>query len=324
MERGYKLDTATSSRGGWLSRGEVSFQTSQAAASLQPPESDAATALPGQVGSLQNGEEMAFPSQLNGADLSREKQGATNEPKAPAETAQLDMEFMQALRSAGSATQLRKSGEYLLEKVRDLKKKHKYALSEKIQMLEQERRRAQSEAEAQRLKVLQLRRQLEHTKTEYKLVDSVRVKTLQAQLSAAIKERETWKERADKFEDTIDTLKIVSSLQRSLQNSKEDSEQQQYKAQLDQCMAENNELKTAIERIVHEKELAAEQQKYEVHELKASLEQALMERDQVKRERNNLVVKFQQERERSEKLQHLIKKLKREVEMASAQDIYDI
>lgn len=125
---------------------------------------------------------------------------------------------------------------------------------------------------------------------------------MQAQLLAATDERDAWQQKAAKFEDTIETLRILSSwvfcislhkdcycdhfysvhrLQRSLSN--EEDIKRKFELELQKCRAEKEALTTQLEQVIQERN------------------HAVVERNHVVQERNSLAIQAQQEYERAER-----------------------
>ena len=129
--------------------------------------------------------------------------------------------------------------------------------------------------------VAQLQRRLEVNETEYRLVDKTRVKGLQTQPT---------QECTRKLEDTLETLRIFNSLQKSLKM--EEYIKRRYELKLQHCRAEIEALRHTIEEVVEE-------------------------RNQVVKERNKLAVKAQQEFDRAEQLQRIVTVLRKKTRSVS-------
>lgn len=190
------------------------------------------------------------------------------------------------LSGAKSVHELKDVGAALLEKVKTFKEDNRQSILEKFQHLMAEKDAAFVKKQGLEAEIARLQRQLEMTETEYKLVDKTRVKALQAQLQAAIKEKETWQQKADKLEDTCETLRVLSSLQRSL--TKEEEIKRKYELELQKCHAEKAAFMDQVEQALQERNLAVQ------------------ERNLVIQERNALALQAQQEYERAERFQRLV------------------
>ena len=207
-------------------------------------------------------------------------------------------QVFEEMRAAKDTFQLQNQGAVLVEKVRALRENFSDGICEKIRRLNTEKRAAEDRAQGLASDVSQLQKQLEMTKTEYKLVDKTRIKALQAQLIATIEERDGWEERANKLEDTIETLRILSSLQRSLRT--EDDIKRKYDFELQKKQAERDALAIQLEQAIQERNTA------------------IIERNHIVQERNSLAVQAQQEYERAERFQRLVVVLRKKARNLSA------
>ena len=207
-------------------------------------------------------------------------------------------QVFEEMRAAKDTFQLQNQGAVLVEKVRALRENFSDGICEKIRRLNTEKRAAEDRAQGLASEVSQLQKQLEMTKTEYKLVDKTRIKALQAQLIATIEERDGWEERANKLEDTIETLRILSSLQRSLRT--EDDIKRKYDFELQKKQAERDALAIQLEQAIQERNTA------------------IIERNHIVQERNSLAVQAQQEYERAERFQRLVVVLRKKARNLSA------
>lgn len=206
-------------------------------------------------------------------------------------------QIFEEMRGAKDSFQLQKQGAVLVEKVKALKEEYDTSVRDKLLFLKSEKEAAETKARGLAVDISQLKRRLEMTETEYKLVDKTRVKALQTQLLAAVAEKEEWEKRAHKLEDTIETLQIVNTLQRSLK--KEDDIKQKYELELQKCQAQNDALTAQLNQLVQERNVA------------------IVERNHVVQERNSLAVTAQQEYERAEQLQRIVMVLTKKVRSAS-------
>lgn len=206
-------------------------------------------------------------------------------------------QIFEEMRGAKDSFQLQKQGAVLVEKVKALKEEYDTSVRDKLLFLKSEKEAAETKACGLAVDISQLKRRLEMTETEYKLVDKTRVKALQTQLLAAVAEKEEWEKRAHKLEDTIETLQIVNTLQRSLK--KEDDIKQKYELELQKCQAQNDALTAQLNQLVQERNVA------------------IVERNHVVQERNSLAVTAQQEYERAEQLQRIVMVLTKKVRSAS-------
>ena len=201
------------------------------------------------------------------------------------------------MRSAKEAGELRQHGAVLVAKMKALKEDHEEKARERLRELQAEREEAKKRIRELSRDVAQLQRKLEVTETEYKLVDKTRIKALQAQLEAAVQERDHWEARSAKLEDTIETLRIVNSLQKSLK--KEEDVKRSYELELQRCRAEIEAMCHTIEEMVVERNLA------------------IVERNHAVKERNELAGKVQREFDRAEQLQRMVKVLRKKARSAS-------
>ena len=201
------------------------------------------------------------------------------------------------MRSAKEAGELRQHGAVLVAKMKALKEDHEEKARERLRELQAEREEAKKRIRELSRDVAQLQRKLEVTETEYKLVDKTRIKALQAQLEAAVQERDHWEARSAKLEDTIETLRIVNSLQKSLK--KEEDVKRSYELELQRCRAEMEAMCHTIEEMVVERNLA------------------IVERNHAVKERNELAGKVQREFDRAEQLQRMVKVLRKKARSAS-------
>ena len=213
-----------------------------------------------------------------------------------AENAEFGQIFAE-MRGARDAHELKHHGVILVAKMRALKEEREGKIRDRLKFLQSEKESAEERVRRFALEVVRLQRRLEVTETEYKLVDKTRIKALQAQLEAAVQERDHWQARSSKLEDTIETLKIVNSLQRSLK--KEEEVKRSYELELQRCKAELEAMRHTIEEVVVERNLA------------------IVERNQVVRERNDLAMKAQEEFDRAEQLQRIVTVLRRKTRNSS-------
>lgn len=260
-------------------------------------------ALMKRLSSMQREREKVLTSQLKVALKERQealtRAGALVQGKDVTELAQ-KTEFQQIfdeMREAKDSYELQHQGVILVEKVKALRQKYDDSVRDKLQFLKSDRDAAVEKAQALMLDIAQLQRRLEMTETEYKLVDKTRIKGLQAQLEAAIKEKETWEHRSLKLEDTIETLKVLSSLQRSLR--KDDEVKRQYELEIRKYEAEREALEHKIQELAAERNLA------------------VMERNEITRERNTLAIHAQEEFDRAEKYQRIATILRKKARSAS-------
>ena len=207
-------------------------------------------------------------------------------------------QVFEEMRAAKDTFQLQNQGAVLVEKVRALRENFSDGICEKIRRLNTEKRAAEDQAQGLAFEVSQLQKQLEMTKTEYKLVDKTRIKALQAQLIATIEERDGWEDRANKLEDTIETLRILSSLQRSLRT--DDDIKRKYDFELQKKQAEKDALAIQLEQAIQERNTA------------------IIERNHIVQERNSLAVQAQQEYERAERFQRIVVVLRKKARNLSA------
>lgn len=206
-------------------------------------------------------------------------------------------QIFEEMRGAKDSFQLQKQGAVLVEKVKGLKEEYETNVRDKLLFLKSEKEAAETKARGLAVDISQLKRRLEMTETEYKLVDKTRVKALQTQLLATVAEKEEWEKRAHKLEDTIETLQIVNTLQRSLK--KEDDIKQKYELELQKCQAQNDALTAQLNQLVQERNVA------------------IVERNHVVQERNSLAITAQQEYERAEQLQRIVMVLRKKARSAS-------
>lgn len=207
-------------------------------------------------------------------------------------------EIFQEMRATEDPHELKHHGALLVAKMKALKEEREGKIREKLQSLQSEKAAAEERVRELIQDVARLQRRLEMMETEYKLVDKTRIKSLQAQLEAAIGEREQWQARCAKLDDTIETLRIVNSLQKSLK--KEDEVKRSYELELQRYKAELEAMQATIEEMVVERNMA------------------IMERNQVVKERNDLAVKAQQEFERAEQLQRIVNVLRKKARHSSS------
>lgn len=252
------------------------------------------------LSSVQREREKVLASQLRVALKERQEAlSALQHKREAAEKAQCK-EFRQVfeeMRTAKNTFQLQNHGSILVEKIKALREDYNGSIRDKLQFLKSEKDAAENRAQGLALDISQLQRRLEMTETEYKLVDKTRVKALQAQLLATIEEKDSWELRAHKLEDTIETLKIVNSLQRSLR--KEDDIKRKYELELQKSQAEKDALTTQLEQVIHERNMG------------------VIERNQIAQERNSLAVQLQQEYERAERFQRLVTVLRKRTRSTS-------
>lgn len=249
-------------------------------------------ALMGRLSSMQRERETILTSQLRVALKERQEALARADAIQPNSDVSGDAEktgfdqIFEGMRAAENAHTLRQVGDILVSKVRALRKEYDDNVRDKLQFLKSEKETAERKAQSLALDIARLQRRLEMTETEYKLVDKTRIKALQAQLEATVQERDKLRERSNKLEDTIETLKIVNSLQRSLR--KEEEVKRSYELELRKYEAEQEALQHKIEEIIVERNMA------------------IVERNRIAQERNELAVKAQQEFDRAEQLQRLV------------------
>lgn len=184
------------------------------------------------------------------------------------------------------ALELTKQGSLLLNEVKEVQKTNTLNILSKIQSIQEERDSAMAMEQRLEKEVSRLNHEMAIMQMEFKLVDKTRVKALQTQLQALNKEREELRQKNEKLEDTLDTLKLMHSLQRSL--SKEEDLKTKYERDLQSCKSEIAKLKDNLERVVAERNLVVD------------------ERNKILQERNQLSVQFQEEFERAERLQRLV------------------
>lgn len=206
-------------------------------------------------------------------------------------------QIFEEMRGAKDSFLLQKQGAILVEKVKALKEEYETNIRDKLLFLKSEKEAAETRAQALAMDIAQLKRRLEMTETEYKLVDKTRVKALQTQLLATVAEKEEWEMRAHKLEDTIETLQIVNTLQRSLR--KEDDIKQKYELELQKCQAQNDALTGQLNQLVQERNVA------------------IVERNHIVQERNSLAITAQQEYERAEQLQRIVTVLRKKARSTS-------
>ena len=206
-------------------------------------------------------------------------------------------EIFQGMRAAEDAHELKHHGAILVAKMKTLKEERDGKIRERLRSLQSEKAVAEERVMELVLDVGWLQRRLEMMETEYKLVDKTRIKALQAQLEAALQERDQAMERSSKLEDMIETLRIVNSLQKSLK--KEEEVKRSYELELQRYMAELDAMQATIEEIVMERNMA------------------IMERNQVVKERNELALKAQKEFERAEQLQRIVTVLRKKTRHSS-------
>lgn len=259
--------------------------------------------LMGRLSSMQREREKILTSQLRVALKERQealaRAGALQPEKDASESAEgPDFEqVVEEMRVAKDAHALRQMGAVLVGKVKALREEYSDNVRDKLQFLKSEKEAAEKKARSLALNIAQLQRQLEMTETEYKLVDKTRIKALQSQLEATLQERDTYKKRSAKLEDTIETLQIVSSLQRSL--GKEEEVKRSYELELRKCEAEQDALKHKIEEMIVERNMA------------------IIERNRIAQERNGLAIKAQQEFDRAEQLQRIVTVLRKKARNSS-------
>lgn len=206
-------------------------------------------------------------------------------------------QVLEEMRGTEDTFQLQKQGTILIEKVKALRDEYETNVRDKLLFLKSEKETAEGRAQGLAADISQLKRRLEMTETEYKLVDKTRVKALQTQLLAAVTEKEEWENRAHKLEDTIETLQIVNTLQKSLK--KEDDIKQKYELELQKCQAQTDALTAQLSQLVQERNVA------------------IVERNHVVQERNSLAVTAQQEYERAEQLQRIVMVLRKKARSTS-------
>ena len=207
-------------------------------------------------------------------------------------------EIFREMRATEDPHELKHHGALLVAKMKALKEEREGKIREKLQSLQSERAAAEERVRELVQDVARLQRRLEMMETEYKLVDKTRIKSLQAQLEVAIGEQEQWQARCAKLEDTIETLRIVNSLQKSLK--KEDEVKRSYEFELQRYKAELEAMQATIEEMVVERNMA------------------IVERNQVVKERNDLAVKAQQEFDRAEQLQRIVNVLRKKARHSSS------
>ena len=261
-------------------------------------------ALMERLSSMQREREKILTSQLRAAlnerqEALRRASGAPQLDKDVAEKAQ-NTEFQQVfeqMKVAKDGYQLQQQGAILVAKVKALRQDYDSSIRDKLQFLKSERDAAETKAKSLSFDVAQLQRRLEMAETEYKLIDKTRIKALQAQLLAITEERDEWEDRVYKLEDTIDTLKILHTLQRELKP--EEDIKRAYEAKLKKCEAEKKDLQLKIEIMVAERN------------------RAIIECNRIASERDSLAVDVQNEHARAEKYERLATVLRKRARSAS-------
>ena len=201
------------------------------------------------------------------------------------------------MRAAKDSHELKHHGAILIAKMRAKKEEFEKKVREQLDSLCSEKEAAEQRARELSQDVAQLQRRLEVMETEYRLIDKTRVKALQTQLEAVTQERDYWHERTGKLEDTVETLRILNSLQKSLK--KEEDVKRTYELELQRCRAEAEAMRHTIEEVVVERNMA------------------IVERNQVVKERNELAVKAQQEFDRAEQLHRIVTVLRKKTRSVS-------
>ena len=261
-------------------------------------------ALMGRLSSMQREREKILTSQLRVALKERQEalaragalQPDTEDASDGAESTDFE-QVIEEMRKTKDAHILRQMGAVLVSKVKALREEYDENIRDKLQFLTSEKEVAEKKVQSLALNIAQLQRRLEMTETEYKLIDKTRIKALQAQLEATVQERDTIKKRSAKLEDTIETLQIVNSLQRSLR--KEEEVKRSYELELRKCEAEQEALKHTIKEMIVERNMA------------------IVERNRIAQERNALAVKAQQEFDRAEQLQRIVTVLRKKARNSS-------
>lgn len=206
-------------------------------------------------------------------------------------------QLISEMREAKDADELKHHGAILVAKMKAMKDERDAKIRARLQTLLSEKEAAEERVTALVLDVARLQRRLEVAETEYKLVDKTRIKALQAQLEATLQEKEMWQERSNKFEDQIETLRILNSLQKSLK--KEEQVKRAYELELQRSRAEIEALRHTVEEMVVERNMA------------------IVERNQIARERNELAENARLEFERAEQLQRIVVVLRKKARNAS-------
>ena len=249
------------------------------------------------LSSMQREREKIITSQLRVALNERQealgRASGLQHDKDTAEKAQNTgfQQVFEEMREAKDACQLQQQGAILVEKVKALRRDYDSSVREKLQFLKSERDAAETKAKSLSLDVAQLQRRLEMAETEYKLIDKTRVKALQAQLLAMTEERDEWENRSYKLEDTIETLKILHTLQKELKPVEE--VKRAYEAKLKICEDEKRHLKLKLDIMVAERN------------------RAILECNRIALERDSLAVDVQNEHARAEKYERLASVLRK-------------
>ena len=258
-------------------------------------------ALMQRLSSMQREREKVLMTQLRAALKERQealaRAGALEDKDVVEKAKNTELEqVFEEMRAAKDASELQQKGAILVSKVKALREAYDGSVRDKLQFLKSERDAAETRAQSLAVDVAQLQRRLEMTETEYKLVDKTRIKVLQAQLEATVKERDEYELRVLKLEDAMETLRIVNSLQKSL--GLEEERKRSYELKLRRHEAE----KTALE--------------HKLEEMMADQNVAILERNCAVQERNVLAVQAQQEFDRAEKFQRVANVLRKKARNA--------